>query len=173
MRTLAWLLLTFALLQARAEETPKPSETVLTVAGDVGTALHLTLTDLRAMPRTTLTARDHNGDDHVYEGVLFSELLKRAQVPLGDELRGPALSTYVVVKAVDNYQAVFSLAELDPAMNTNQALVVDRTDGRNVLHFQGPIRLVISGDKRFARWVRQVTEIQVVRLPVPPKKETP
>jgi hypothetical protein len=78
----------------------------------------------------------------------------------------------VIVKAEDNYQVIFSIAELDPAMNEHPMLVVDRTDDRNVMYYQGPIRLVAIGDKRFARWERQVKEIRVVHVAPPPKPET-
>jgi hypothetical protein len=46
-----------------------------------------------------------------YEGVLVGEILKRAGAPLGAELRGNAVASYVVAFATDGYQVVFSLAE--------------------------------------------------------------
>ena len=41
-------------------------------------------------------------------------VLVRAGAPVGKNLRGNALATYVVAKAHDGYQVVYSLAELDP-----------------------------------------------------------
>src|ERR1700751_877406 len=46
-----------------------------------------------------------------YEGVSVAELLRRADVPLGKQLRGPRMKLYVVVEAADGYRAVFALAE--------------------------------------------------------------
>ena len=49
----------------------------------------------------------------VYEGVWLHEVLKRAGVPQGSELRGNALTTYVLAEAQDGYQVVFSLVPKD------------------------------------------------------------
>ena len=55
--------------------------------------------DLATLPRQTLRVRDHNGREIVFEGVALVELLQRAGVPLGKELRGDRMVTYVVVGA--------------------------------------------------------------------------
>ena len=79
---------------------------------------------------------------NIYEGVLVGELLKRAGVPLGAELRGNAVASYVVASAADGYQVVFSLAELDPAFTSNQIMVADTIDGKPLFGYQGPLRIV-------------------------------
>lgn len=66
----------------------------------------------------------------VYEGVWLHEVLKRAGVPQGSELRGKALSSYVVAQAQDGYQVVFSLGELDPAFIDNEILLADTANGK-------------------------------------------
>jgi hypothetical protein len=58
---------------------------------------------LAAMPRTTIIAKDKSGADITYQGVELAELLKRAGAPLGEELRGPALSLAVLITASDAY----------------------------------------------------------------------
>jgi DMSO/TMAO reductase YedYZ molybdopterin-dependent catalytic subunit len=73
--------------------------------------------DLATLPRQTLRVRDHNGREIVFEGVALVELLQRAGVPLGKELRGDRMVTYVVVGAADGYRVVFALPELDPAFS--------------------------------------------------------
>jgi hypothetical protein len=81
----------------------------LTVAGDVATPQSVTLEQLRTWPRTKVEVKE-DGRTLVYEGVLVGEILKRAGVPLGTELRGDAVASYVVASASDGYQVVFSLA---------------------------------------------------------------
>ena len=81
------------------------------------------------MPRTRVEVKDEDGRIVTYEGVLVGEILKRAGVPLGAELRGNAVATYVVASATDGYQVVFSLAELDPGFTSNDIIVAD-TDRR-------------------------------------------
>lgn len=60
---------------------------------------------------------------------------------------------------------MFSLAELDPAMHDGLVLLADRRDGAALDAKQGPFRLVAAGDKRPARWVRQVVAIDVLAAP--------
>lgn len=68
--------------------------------------------------------------DTVYEGVWLHEVLKKAGVPQGGELRGKALAGYVLAEAQDGYQVVFSLGELDPAFIDNEILLADTANGK-------------------------------------------
>jgi DMSO/TMAO reductase YedYZ molybdopterin-dependent catalytic subunit len=135
----------------------------LVVVGDVGTALSLEPADLKLLSRTRVEVKE---DDRTlaYEGVLVAEILKRAGVPLGSDLRGNALATYVVASAIDGYQVVFSIGELDPAMTSNEIIVADTIDGKPLLPKQGPLRIVAPRDARAARSVRMLTRLEVVRL---------
>src|SRR5262245_59450080 len=146
-------LIVFVLLQ-----TP-----TLTVGGDVTQTLTLTPADIKAMPLTTVTVAEA-GRQVTYEGVLVGELLKRAGAPLGRDLSGKAVATYVRATAKDGYQAVFSLAELDPGFTANDIIVADTIDGKPLFDYQGPLRLVAPHDKRGARSVRMLERIEVVRL---------
>lgn len=70
------------------------------------------------------------------------------------------MTTIVRVTASDHYQVVFSLAELDAALGNEQVILADTQDG-HPLTKDGPFRLVVPGDKRPARWIRNVTTIEV------------
>jgi DMSO/TMAO reductase YedYZ molybdopterin-dependent catalytic subunit len=135
----------------------------LVIGGDVTTTLTLTPTDIKGMPRTTVTIAEE-GREVKYEGVLVGELLKRAGAPLGRDLSGKAVATYVRASAKDGYQAVFSLAELDPSFTSNDIIVADMIDGKPLFDYQGPLRIVAPKDKRGARSVRMLERIEVVRL---------
>src|ERR1700692_1914192 len=89
------------------------------ITGSVKQALTLTADDLAKMPRASVRTTN-NGMETVYEGVWMHEVLKKAGVPKGGELRGKALSSYVIAEAQDGYQVVFSLGELDPAFIDNE-----------------------------------------------------
>jgi len=155
---LACLTLTTLTAQAPA------SDATFTVAGDVKTPLTLNARDLKAMPRTTVTVTAEGRDEH-YEGVLIGEILKRAGAPLGRDLTGAAVATYVVASAKDGYRALFALAELDPDFTGNDIIVADTVDGKPLFDYQGPLRVVAPHDKRGARSVRMLQKIDVVRLP--------
>jgi len=134
------------------------------IGGRVAHVLRVDAAKLAASPRRALDAADHGTPAH-WEGVALADLLREAGVPLGDALRGRHLATYVRVTAADGYVAVFSLAELDPAMHDGTVLLADRRDGAALDAKKGPFRLVAAGDKRPARWVRQVVAIDVFAAP--------
>jgi Oxidoreductase molybdopterin binding domain len=115
------------------------------------------------MPRTTVTVSEE-GRQVSYEGVLVGELLKRAGAPVGRDLSGKAVATYVRASAKDGYQVVFSLAELDPAFTPNDIIVADTIDGKPLFDYQGPLRIVAPHDKRGARSIRMLQRLEVVRL---------
>ncbi len=136
----------------------------LTVSGDIPSTLALKAEDLAKMPRETVSVPDQDGAKVEYEGVLLREILKRAGAPLGKDLRGKSLASYVVAKAHDDYQVVFTLAEVDPEYANEQILVADKRDGKPLFGYQGPFRLVCPNDKAAARSVRMLESLQIVRL---------
>jgi DMSO/TMAO reductase YedYZ molybdopterin-dependent catalytic subunit len=144
-------------------QTPTPAAE-LKIAGAVSSPLAVTAADLKKMPRTTLkVVNPHDKKTEVYEGVALEELLRRAGVPQGEQLRGPLLATYVIAEAEDGYRVVFSLAELDSGIQDADVLVADTMDGAALGANQGPFKLVAPHEKRPARWVRMLKSITVVR----------
>lgn len=141
-----------------AAQTPSPD---LTIRGAIPKELQLTLADLKQLPRTSVTAKDHGGATHTYEGVALQALLAKAGVPQGGDIRGKKMTLYVLMEAGDGYRAVFSLAELDADFSGTQVLVADTADGKPLAEKEGPLRLVVPGDKRPARWVRMLKIITV------------
>ena len=135
----------------------------LIVKGAVKQEVRVTIADLKSMPRTKLSAKGHDGAMHEYEGVPLKALLAKAGVPLAADLRGQNMALYVVAEATDNYRAVFSLAELDDDFAAESVIVADTTDGKELGHDQGPLRLVVPGDKRQGRWVRMLHSITVAK----------
>ena len=91
-------------------------------------------------------------------------MLARAGAPLGRELRGKALATYVLAKARDGYQVVFGLAEVDASFANEPILIADKRDGKPLFGYQGPFRLVCPNDKAGARSVRMLETLEIVRL---------
>lgn len=134
------------------------------VVSGASSPLTLTADDLSKMPRETVTVPDQDGTKVVYEGVLLREILTRAGAPLGKELRGKALASYVVAKARDGYEVVFTLGEIAPEFGDQMILVADKRDGKALFGYQGPFRLVCPADKAGARSVRMLESLELVRL---------
>jgi DMSO/TMAO reductase YedYZ molybdopterin-dependent catalytic subunit len=147
---------------ALAQTAPTAAE--LRISGAVTTPLVLTVADLKSMPRKKLTVvNPHDKKTENYEGVLLEELLRKAGVAQGKDLRGPAMASYVLAEAADGYRVVFSLAELDSGIFDSEVMVADTMVGAPMGDKLGPFRLVAPHEKRPARWVRMLKSITVVR----------
>jgi len=110
----------------------------LAVTGDVPTPLTLKAEDLAAMPREKALIPDQDGTEVEYEGVPLREILKRAGAPLGGQLRGKALASYILAKAHDGYQVVFTLGEIDAQFGNEQIIVADQRDGEPLFRRHHP-----------------------------------
>jgi hypothetical protein len=145
--------------------------TISGVAGRDGTpqpSIEFSAEELRALPRRTTRVRDRNGKEHTYEGVLLADILKRSGQPLGEQLRGSAqLTRYLVAIAHDGYRVLFSVPEVDPEFSANPVVVADRVDGDALPQREGPLRVIVPGEKREARWIRMLERIEVLSAPEP------
>ena len=118
--------------------------------------------ELKAMPHTTVTIHNsHTNADETYSGVRVADLLAKMNAPLGGDLRGEALANYVIATGLDGYQAVLALAEVDPSFHPGEVLVADAMDGKPLDVHSGPLRLVVTEDKRPARSVRNLVSIEL------------
>ena len=155
----------FSIWLASAQTTAVTAPTTaLAVRGDIPAPVVLKADDLAGMPRETTSIADQDGTKVAYEGVPLREILKRAGVPLGKDLRGKALASYVLAKAHDGYQVVFSLGEMDTDFGNESIIVADKRDGKPLFGYQGPFRLVCPNDKAGARSVRMLETLEFVRL---------
>jgi len=159
MYTRRWLIAFFAAGVLAAQDDPASIQ----ITGAVKQELTLTAGDLAKMPRASVKTTN-NGMETVYEGVWLHEVLKKAGVPQGSELRGKALAGYVLAQAQDGYQVLFSLAELDPSFIDNEILLADTANGKALFGAQGRFRLVVPKDKPGARSIRMLTKLEVVQL---------
>lgn len=112
------------------------------------------------MERRTVVTTDR-GLKTTFEGVALRDVLAKAGVPLGEALRGQALARIIIATATDGYHVVFAIAEVDAAFTDQVILLADKRDGRPLLPDTGPLQVVVPQDKRPARWVRQVTKLDV------------
>jgi DMSO/TMAO reductase YedYZ molybdopterin-dependent catalytic subunit len=160
MYTRRWLLLGLLAAALLPAQESAPS---VQVTGAVKNGLTLSAEDLGKMPRASVRTTS-NGVETVYEGVWLHEILKKAGVPQGSELRGKALTSYVLAEAQDGYQVVFSLAELDPSFVDGQILVADTANSKALSGAQGRFRLVVPKDKHGSRSVRMLGKLEVVQV---------
>jgi hypothetical protein len=113
----------------------------------------------RALPHVTITVHNsHTNATETYSGVPLATLLAQVNAPLGKELHGEAMTSFVVATGSDGYSVVLSLAEVDPSFHEGQVLVADTRDGQPLANY-GPFQLIVSDDKRPARWVHNLVSI--------------
>jgi DMSO/TMAO reductase YedYZ molybdopterin-dependent catalytic subunit len=144
------------LLVALIAQTPA----TVSVSGEVTQPLTVSVADLAAFPQRTVTASAHD-QKGTYTGVALRDILTKAGVAAGADLRGPHLAKYVVVTGADGYKAVFALAELDPLFTDRVVVLATQKDGGALAENARPFQVIVPGDLRPARWVRQVVSISV------------
>jgi hypothetical protein len=128
-----------------------------------GHSTSVTMAQLANSPHVAVKVQDHDTQAQ-FEGVPLGTVLSSAGVQLGDKLRGPRMTEALLVEAADGYKVVFALAEADSAFATREIIVADKRDGKPLDAKEGPLRIVVPGDKRAARWVRQVTTLRIVTV---------
>ena len=147
---------------SQTAQTVPNSKVSLLITGDAKHAsLNLSLAEIRALPHVDVKVHNgHTNTDETYSGVPLVVLLAKVDAPLGENLRGKALTNYVVATGSDGYSVLLSLAEVDPMFHDGQIVVADSRDGQP-LTTSGPYQLIVSEDKRPARWVRNLISIAV------------
>lgn len=137
-------------------------EAVVKITGEVTTPLTISEADLQQFKQTIVVRKDRDGKDHTYSGVVLSEILAKAGVTLGAELRGENLAKYLLVEASDGYQVLFALAELDKGFTDRTIILADKIDGQLLAPADGPFRIIVQDEKKPARCIKQVTAIKVM-----------
>ncbi|MBZ4035410.1 molybdopterin-dependent oxidoreductase [Flavobacterium sp. 17A] len=137
-------------------QTPS-KEAVLKVEGEVLKTLSISISDFAKMPHVEANMKDRDGKIQQYSGVPVIEILKQAGVTLGKDLKGENLTKYMLVRASDGYEVLFSLAELDPVFTNRVIILADKKDGKPLENGIGPFRLVVPDENRPARSVHEVS----------------
>jgi DMSO/TMAO reductase YedYZ molybdopterin-dependent catalytic subunit len=158
---LGTLVLLFCGALSASGQSATSDHATVRVTGKVQRPLVVSEADLQTFPRKQLTVTDEKGAQVTYDGVPVVELLQRAGAPLGKQLKGLSMRLFVIVEASDGYQAVFALPEFDPAFTDRAIILADRKNGKAMQSPEGPFRLIVDGEKRHARWVREVTVLDV------------
>lgn len=115
---------------------------------------------LKDYPHRSVTVADpRTKQPRKYSGVPLIDLLSHLGVK--GNLMGPALAKYLVASGSDGFEAVLSLAEVDPAVHGGTVLVADTMNGKPLDAKTGPFLLVVSEDKQPVRSVRNLVRIDL------------
>jgi hypothetical protein len=150
--------------QQMERSAPSTPSTQLTIKTYEGKTLNFSPEELAALPhRQVAVFNAHTKANETYSGVLLADLLSKAGVPLGENVRGKLFMIGIVAQGMDSYSVLYSLAEVDPSIHTGDVIVADTLDGQK-LGKDGAFKMVSSEEKRPARWVRNLTSISVIKV---------
>jgi hypothetical protein len=115
---------------------------------------------LATLPHVTLTVyNEHLKANQTYSGVPLTVLLTRLGVP--DKPHGKDFRLYLLAEGSDGYGVVYSVAEVTPDVHDGTVIVADSLAGQPIAD-NGPLQIVGTGEKRPARWVRNLVSIKVL-----------
>jgi DMSO/TMAO reductase YedYZ molybdopterin-dependent catalytic subunit len=105
------------------------------------------------------------GQTVVYSGVPLAAILAKTSKDSGTMPGLRSLSDAVLlVRGTDGYQVAVSAVAVAMDTKGERFLLAIGRDGKPIGESQGPVRLIVPGDPKHARWVRNVAAIRLVRL---------
>jgi hypothetical protein len=136
----------------------------IAISGEGITPLTITKGMFADMKQVVVMAKAHDEKVHRYSGVTIADLLTKAGVMLGDSAKKHTVTSYIIVTAADNYKAIYTMAEIDPLFANRSIILADREDKKALPVQDGPFQIIVPGEKKHGRWIRQVTGIQVFQV---------
>jgi|HubBroStandDraft_6_1064221.scaffolds.fasta_scaffold46772_2 hypothetical protein len=145
--------------------TNAQAEKSLDLLGDLPHPHRVDTSALHQLPRVEVRTTDPHdpSQEIVYAGTPLMEVLKAGGLLLDSGMAGirDTIAMTVLVAASDGYRVAFALAELQPELSDRVILLADTKDGQPLPPREGPFRIIVPGEKRPARWVRQVSSVTV------------
>ncbi|HWK45203.1 MAG TPA: molybdopterin-dependent oxidoreductase [Stellaceae bacterium] len=131
----------------------------LAVSGRVEHPRALAQAEIEAMPPTTIEVTlksEHGVQQASFTGTLLWGVIEAAQ-PIDEPGGRTHLQHTILARGRDGYAVALAIGELDPQFEGKQVLIAYRQDGKPT---QG-LRLVVPGDARAGRGVRDLVELEV------------
>jgi DMSO/TMAO reductase YedYZ molybdopterin-dependent catalytic subunit len=155
---------------APTTSTPAPSGivappgTLIQVTGAVASPIVLSLKDLQAMPRTTLTMRVLDPDGkrrlHVFSGPLIGDVISQAK-PTTSTGVDMATHAYALVTGMTGASAIIAFAEFHRDYNAKRIILAYEEDG-GPLPGSGIAQLIVPEDATPGRSIMGVTTIEIM-----------
>jgi DMSO/TMAO reductase YedYZ molybdopterin-dependent catalytic subunit len=102
-----------------------------------------------------------------FTGALLIDVLNSGLVNINADLPNDLISLYVVATGANGLQAAVSWGEISPNFANNQILVAYEMNGAPPPEGEGPLRLVVPGDTRNARYVPNLVSLVLFDAPRP------
>ncbi len=141
---------------------PEAAEGTVVVIGGQGVQTELTAEEIMHLPAARLIVSappSTGGQPVVFEGPLLWTLLDQAKT-LNPGKPGQLLRQTITVTGHDGFTAVLAAAEIAPEFEGKQVVLADLMDGKALS--PGHFHLIVPGDQRKGRSVRDVARITVI-----------
>lgn len=148
-----------------ADPTVAAAPAGIVVAREAGPEHVVTADELGALATVQVTVAvepGHGPPQRSYEGPLLWAVLDHTGAIDAAKVREQVRPT-VLITGRDGYRAILALGEITPEFEGKQVIIAERMDGQAL----GPdhLRIVVPGDKRGGRGVRDVVRIVVAAAP--------
>ena len=119
---------------------------------------------LAALPQTSVTVHNaHGNTDETYMGVAVGDLLAHFGLSFTKPNEKQIYHSYLRAQGTDRYFVLLSGAEVESTMHNGNVIVALQRNGK-ALEDDGLFKLVVTEDKRPARWVRSLTSLTLVTV---------
>ena len=95
-------------------------------------------------------------------GPTLQAVLEIAGVRFGDKLVGNRLAAFVTVEGLNGQRMVFSLPEIDTSHARESVILAIARNGAPLYSAEGPFWIVVQGDDKQRRWVKNVSVLWVL-----------
>jgi hypothetical protein len=146
-----------------SSDVSSPAAEAVNIWGDVRKSTTLTLDALRGFAPQTQSVTFQTGtgpQSHTYVGATLVDIVTAAEPAVDPAKHNAVLSVAVVATDAEGYAATVAWGEISPEYAATPALVAYVEDGRELDQPQ----LVVPGDIRGGRYVRDLTELRIVDL---------
>lgn len=157
-----WVGLLAGPLSPAFAQEPTTASAGLELNGTGIKALRVTPAILSALPQFEQDVAFQSSKGEVrghYEGVLLWDVLQKAGIGEAPGHHAELRRTFIVTGG-DGYAIAFSVGEISPDFGSKPIMIALRVDGHPLPPEDG-LRLIVPGDKRGARSVRDVVTIEM------------
>ncbi|UII26339.1 molybdopterin-dependent oxidoreductase [Fulvivirga maritima] len=158
----AWLCIIIAAFSYSCQSQPSPTFTLTN--GD--NTIEVSLEDLESLPQVDKQLTGHDKKAHAYHGVLLKDVLELIDVNFEKSNIKGNLTKYILVDALDGYKVIYSVTEVDPQFKDEAVFIAYQADNKSLPEHVGPFQMIVPGEKKHARWIREIKSINVKDIPL-------
>lgn len=167
-----FLLAAWGTLSPAAAEPPVSQKSTFQVTGAVSSPRAWTAAQLQKELSADVQTIHYTlkGAVHTARAVSLWAVVQAEQPQINPQIKHHLLQFVASVQGRDGYTVDFTLGEISPDFGASAVWVAWDEDGHPLPEDDGPVELLVPGDKRAARWVHGVSAITLTDLAQSPER---